>query len=201
MAITKVTNRVLEVDSVGTAQLSAGAITNVKLSADVRQILGVPVGAVMSFARNTAPTGWLVCDGSGLSTSTYSALFAAIQYLHGGSGSNFNIPDLRGLFIRGSGSSVVGSTTHTGTFAQRQADAIRDIVGYLGAVGNQPASAFGASFSGALFSYGRGNCGGAGGGGTANNCGSIGFEANRIVPTDYENRPANVALLYCIKWN
>jgi len=63
----------------------------------------VPSGAVTAFAMNTAPSGWLECDGSAVSRSTYSDLFTAISTTFGvGDGSTtFNLPDLRGEFIRG----------------------------------------------------------------------------------------------------
>lgn len=62
-----------------------------------------PAGAVMAFARNSAPTGWLKCNGAAISRTTYSALFSAIGTTFGtGNGSTtFNVPDLRGEFIRG----------------------------------------------------------------------------------------------------
>ncbi len=64
---------------------------------------GVPSGAVMAFAFETPPTGWLECDGSAVSRTTYAALFTAIGVRHGtGDGSTtFNIPDYRGYFLRG----------------------------------------------------------------------------------------------------
>lgn len=63
----------------------------------------VPAGAVMHFARNTAPTGWLKANGAAVSRSTYSALFSAIGTTFGsGDGSTtFNLPDMRGEFMRG----------------------------------------------------------------------------------------------------
>ena len=63
----------------------------------------VPSGAVMNFAMLTAPSGWLKADGSAVSRSTYSSLFSAIGTTFGnGNGSTtFNLPDLRGEFIRG----------------------------------------------------------------------------------------------------
>jgi hypothetical protein len=61
----------------------------------------VPSGAVFYFAAATAPSGYLVCNGALLSTSEYAALFAVIGYTYGGSAGNFNLPDLRGEFIRG----------------------------------------------------------------------------------------------------
>lgn len=63
----------------------------------------VPPGAVMHFARTTAPSGWLKCNGAAISRTTYDALFAAIGTTFGaGDGfTTFNLPDLRGEFIRG----------------------------------------------------------------------------------------------------
>jgi microcystin-dependent protein len=49
------------------------------------------------------PKGYLMCDGRNLSTATYSKLFNAIGYTHGGSGSTFKLPDLRERFIVGAG--------------------------------------------------------------------------------------------------
>lgn len=56
----------------------------------------VPVGSIIDTARSTLPDGWLFCDGSSVSTTTYADLFAAIGYTFGGSGSEFNLPDARG---------------------------------------------------------------------------------------------------------
>lgn len=63
----------------------------------------LPAGAVAHFAMSSAPSGWLKADGSAVSRTTYAALFAAIGTTFGaGNGTtNFNIPDLRGEFIRG----------------------------------------------------------------------------------------------------
>ena len=64
---------------------------------------GVPTGAVFYFAANTAPTGFLKADGTAVSRTTYAALFAITGTTYGvGNGSTtFNLPDLRGEFIRG----------------------------------------------------------------------------------------------------
>ena len=66
---------------------------------------GSPVGAVTPFPSITPPLGWLLADGSAVSRTTYSALFAVIGTTFGaGDGSaTFNIPDCRGRFILGSG--------------------------------------------------------------------------------------------------
>jgi hypothetical protein len=58
----------------------------------------LPAGIVSLFGGSAAPTGWLICDGSAISRTTYSILFAAVGTTYGaGDGSTtFNLPDLRG---------------------------------------------------------------------------------------------------------
>lgn len=65
-------------------------------------VVPIPSGAVMHFAMSTAPTGWLIANGTAVSRTTYAALFAAIGTTFGaGDGSTtFNLPELRGEFIR-----------------------------------------------------------------------------------------------------
>ena len=61
-----------------------------------------PVGAVQWFAANTVPLGWLVADGRAVSRTTYSDLFAVVGTTYGSpDSSTFNLPDLRGQFLRG----------------------------------------------------------------------------------------------------
>ena len=76
------------------------------------QQAAVEIGTVTMFAGATAPPNWLICDGSSLATTgTYAALFAIIGYAHGGSGANFNLPNLQGVFPLGAGpSNALGST-------------------------------------------------------------------------------------------
>ena len=64
---------------------------------------GVPSGAVFCVAVATVPTGYLECNGAAVSRTTYAALFAFIgtSYGAGNGSSTFNLPDLRGEFIRG----------------------------------------------------------------------------------------------------
>jgi len=54
----------------------------------------VPAGVIYSFAGGSAPTGWLICDGASYPTASYPDLFAIIGYTYGGSGANFNVPDI-----------------------------------------------------------------------------------------------------------
>jgi microcystin-dependent protein len=63
----------------------------------------LPAGMIVAFGGDAAPPGWLLCDGAAVSRTAYAALFAAIG-THWGAGngtSTFNLPDLRGRFVRG----------------------------------------------------------------------------------------------------
>jgi microcystin-dependent protein len=92
-----------------------------------------PVGTILSFASATAPSGYLVCDGSAVSRTTYSDLFTVIGTTWGaGDGSTtFNIPDLRGRTQIGSGQGssltsrtlgqIGGAETHTLTIQEMPA--------------------------------------------------------------------------------
>jgi microcystin-dependent protein len=67
--------------------------------------VGLVSGAILAYGGTAAPTGYLLCDGSAVSRSTYSSLFTAIGTAFGvGNGSTtFNVPDLRGRTIVGTG--------------------------------------------------------------------------------------------------
>ena len=73
----------------------------------------VPIGTILDFAAATAPTGYLVCDGSAVPRTTYAALFAVIGTTWGsGDGSTtFNVPDFRGRTAIGSGTGTGGNAT------------------------------------------------------------------------------------------
>lgn len=72
-----------------------------KLTAAIKALAAPPIGEVSFYAKNSAPTGYLECNGASLSTTTYAALFAVIGYTFGGAGASFSLPDLRGQFVRG----------------------------------------------------------------------------------------------------
>ena len=70
-------------------------------------------GIVMPFAGSTAPQGWMLCDGSAVSRTTYAALFAVIgtTYGEGDGETTFNIPNLAGRVVIGvSNSHALGTT-------------------------------------------------------------------------------------------
>jgi microcystin-dependent protein len=66
-------------------------------------VASLPAGIIMPYGGTTAPDGYLIADGSAVSRTTYAALYAAIGNAFGsGNGTTtFNLPDLRGRFLRG----------------------------------------------------------------------------------------------------
>lgn len=127
-----------------TASLQDGAITQEKVANDaigVNEIIDdsitqaktfndglVPAGAVNAYAGSSAPTGWLLCDGSSLLRSSYSDLFTAIGTTYGAAdGTHFTLPNLKGKVPVGFNSSETefdtlgetgGAKTHTLTTAE-----------------------------------------------------------------------------------
>ena len=139
----------------------------------IAAINSVPTGAVQAFARNTAPAGWLECDGAAVSRTTYATLFTAIGTTFGsGDGSTtFNVPDLRGEFLRGWDH---GKGTDSGrSFGSSQADELKAHTHTItSGVGSTQLES------------------GQGGIGSSFNTGSTGGA---------ETRPRNIALLYAVK--
>ena len=106
--------------SVTQAKLADGAVTQAKTNNSL-----IPSGSIMAFAMNLVPTGWLHANGSVVSRTTYATLFTAIgtTYGSGDNSTTFTLPDLRGYFVRGSGTNSDG--TASGTFGAKQADAFK----------------------------------------------------------------------------
>ncbi len=75
----------------------------------VRTVFQMPTGAVLPFAGNTVPKGWLLCNGQAVSRTDYDELFEVIGTTYGtGDGSStFNLPNLVDKFVEG------GSTSGT----------------------------------------------------------------------------------------
>lgn len=188
------------ITEIGTSELSNGAVTTVKVAdsaitgAKVSSTFDIsnktvvlpagvatPAGAVMAFAMNSAPNGWLACNGSNVSRTTYAALFSAIGTTYGsGDGSTtFALPDLRGYFLRGSGTNSDG--TAAGTFGEKQADGIKEHSHRFGynlvtgvASGNGPLTQLG---------------------------GATAYDLAMVPGTSStDTRPKNIAMLYCIKF-
>ena len=75
--------------------------------------IATPPGQVATYGMTSCPTGWLPANGAAVSRSTYSILFSTIgsTWGNGDGSSTFNVPDLRGTFVRGTGTNATGSST------------------------------------------------------------------------------------------
>lgn len=144
---------------------------------------GIKAGTVAYFAASTAPVGWVKANGAAVSRATYAALFLAIGTTYGvGDGSTtFNLPDLRGEFMRGlddgrgvDSGRALGSVQAEGYKAHAHGNGA-EVVRFVGTGGNLLISA-----GGSFIYY-------TAGGSTMSN-------------GDAETRPRNVALLACIKY-
>jgi microcystin-dependent protein len=85
------------VHGVDTASYQDNSITLAKLAQSLIAVL-IPPGMIRMFGGPSIPSGWLACDGTAVSRTTYAALYAAIG-TYWGVGDNistFNLPDLRG---------------------------------------------------------------------------------------------------------
>ena len=90
---------------------------NTNVNAAFDSVAGfVPAGLVLPYAGSTAPTGYLICDGSAVSRTTYADLFTVIGTTYGsGDGSTtFNVPDLEGRVVAGKEASATRLTTAGG---------------------------------------------------------------------------------------
>lgn len=73
------------------------------------------IGMITAFAGNYVPANYIECDGRKLSIRAYTPLFALIGITYGGDGKEyFNVPDLRGRSIIGTGTLPVGFTRRAG---------------------------------------------------------------------------------------
>ena len=156
-----------------------------------------PPGTMIQFAGTSAPSGYLWCDGTAVSRTTYAKLFAAIGTTWGvGDGSStFNLPNSQGAFFRGSGDGLNPSTRAVGSY---EAD---DVKPHSHAI-TDPGHTHDA--------YGRTD-GGSGAGRTYPTTSSPTVTISDAVLSDTtgitinnstgtESRPKNYAVLWCIKY-
>jgi len=193
----------LATDAVETAKIADAQITLAKLSAtgtkDATTFLrgdntfataggGTETGSVIIMPVNTVPTGYLECDGSAISRTTYADLFTVISTTYGsGDGSTtFNIPDLRGEFVRGwdngrgqdSGRSI--ATSQTDQFQGHWHEVKTGLTG-----GNYVSKSNGGNSSTSFWDAGR----------------TIISDGSNGTPRyGDETRPKNIAMMYCIKF-
>jgi hypothetical protein len=140
---------------------------------------GNPVGTVIAYWGASAPDGYLACDGSEFSPSTYPRLYERLGMA--------KAPDLRGVFLRGVG----GNAAPLGT---KQEDAGRNITG--GFAGGDD-MAFNVQYGAFMSTRAAGN---SVGGHSPEKW--VDIDASRVWGEEHtadEFRPLNVAILYCIK--
>lgn len=85
--------------------------------------LSAVTGQIIMYGSSTAPTGFLACDGSAVSRTTYAALFAVIgtNFGSGDGSTTFNVPDLRSRTPVGYGAAA---PTKVLTFASRSSNTV-----------------------------------------------------------------------------
>ena len=156
-----------------------------KVNSSASTIPGAPIGSIITMGSTAVPAGYLYCDGSAISRTTYDDLFSSIGTTYGtGDGSTtFNLPDYRGYFLRGqddgraldpdaatrTGGDAVGST-QTDEFKSHTHDQQRGAAAW------------------------------------PTNSGAVKSDATSIVQTPTsatggnETRPVNISVRYCIKF-
>ena len=79
------------------------AVTATPAALNAATSFDMPAGSIIIFGGSSAPTGFLFCDGSAISRSTYAALFGinSTTYGVGDGSSTFNLPDIRGRVVAG----------------------------------------------------------------------------------------------------
>lgn len=180
-------NASLALDENDNTQLHAAIVALIAAN----QTPSAPSGSVTWFAAATAPTGYLKANGAAISRTTYAALFAVIGTTFGaGDGSTtFNIPDLRGEFIRGFDD---GRGIDSGrAFGTAQLDALQDfdLQGQYLNVGSAPGCnnlTSPSKISGAVQ--------------VSSPLVEFDMNATKNARTASETRSRNIALLACIKY-
>lgn len=160
-----------------------------------------PAGTIISFGGQNTPEGYLICDGSEVSRTEYADLYSAIGDLYGaGDGSTtFNVPDLRGDFLRGTGTATRNTGSGANVGVHQDGTAIPMLKsyftsndGWIGITRGESENAtnfvkFADLYNGAesmvVYSQSGGHYIG---GGTQ--------------PVSYTTRPTNTSVLYCIKY-
>ena len=175
-------------DLVVTGSVTAGSF--VGDGSGLTGIESVPASTVIYVAQNTAPTGYVKANGAALSRTTYATLFASIGTTFGvGDGSTtFNVPDLRGDFLRGwDDGRGVDSGRVFGSFQDHQLEEHEHLVNRRTVLENPANSSSGGGYI--LQDFGRAN-------------GINSNEARTVTNANAgaETRPRNVALLACIKF-
>lgn len=164
--------------------------TKIPTLADFDEI-SFKTGDIKIHTTSTVPNGWLLCNGAGISRTTFSALFAEIGSTYGdGDGSTtFNIPDLRDRYIIGADTNALGT---------KIAEQLPNILGDLATAnwGYSPATAFSGALSASSSTYNMSDFS------ATDNGIKLEFNANNSNAVYTDNGkvyPASIALNFIIK--
>ena len=147
----------------------------------------VPAGTIIAFGGTFAPAGYLICDGNDYLRTAYVDLFNAIGTA---SGTRFNVPDLRGQFLRG----VTGASTNDPNASSRAA------MNPGGSTGNNVGSVQADAFKSHTHTSNDANLKTGSGGGTASTIWFNGtVQATTSSTGGSETRPINAYVYYLIK--
>ena len=102
---------------------NSGDVLTAEVMNEIKNSL-LPVASVIPYAGVSAPTGYLLCDGTAVSRTTYADLFSALSTTYGaGDGSTtFNLPDLRGRAPIGPNSDSTAANTATRSVGTKGGD-------------------------------------------------------------------------------
>lgn len=167
--------------------------------------MNAPIGTIISYMGNTAPTGYLKCDGTVYNISQYQNLanhfnneFGSKNYFGGNGTATFAVPDLRGEFLRGTGTAT-RNTGSGGDVGTHQDGTIQNNVllggngidfNWIGGIRGQTQSSFEEVEN---FDKSKG-------GGTSYYIANMTKSTVTESPCMYTSRPTNTSVLWCIKY-
>lgn len=125
-----ITTSLIAPDAITTEKINASSVNLSKLATEVINKL-VPAGTIHAYGGNVVPSGYFLCDGAAYSRTVFSALFGAVgtNYGSGDGASTFNVPDLRGLFLRGRDAGTLRDNDSSTRIASGLGGAVGDAVG------------------------------------------------------------------------
>lgn len=176
----------------------------------------IPIGSIFSFSSDTLPDNYAVCDGSALNISDYQELFSVIKtnFNHTDIDPNisFNLPDLRGLFIRGLDTSrTIGSIQNFATAMPTLPFTLSSDGSHTHTVSSAGAHTHSTTFNTAVQSGSSTQCLSlpnyngqvslptTSAGAHIHTLSTDGFHSHTLSGGDSETRPNNLALVYIIK--
>jgi microcystin-dependent protein len=156
----------------------------------------MPVGSIHMMSMGTVPSGFLECNGQYVSISTYPALSAYLNFTYGGSAPSglFQVPDFRGMFLRGKGTNGIDSNyASSSSYGMIQSDGIKShthniLFGYCPTANTNG--------GGNAYNSTAPNYNNPGGLSTGRATGYTDTNPN----PDPDTRPGNFPVLYCIKY-